>query len=296
MKKKIDIKVDPVTGQKSINMEFDLEGLVDHFDNFAANVHVYQMNSATQYYAWWNERAKSLHKYWNGYEDFMQADSPNRCEVMADAAKHMESWFKQGVLYDPPTLLLGPGYYGEPETLQRSLEIAQGKILANILEYKHIPEYIRPQILMCASAQGYGKGELKASFKWKDYRLGDDIVLDTEGMQPGKRTYHVANVWYDYVCHRLYGFVNEIFAKESDRWKQPQSLGAVDKYLDAEQKLRGVGLDLANRIEYYARWLGYQNTEISEMLRTIGVTKSVEAVKKSYQRHQDLIIKKYGKF
>jgi len=280
MKREIKHTIDPTTGQKSITMKFDIAGLND----LISNIHVERHS----YYDWWNEQ-KWLHKYWAGYEKFLQADSPNRPGIMTEAATVMVSWFKQGVLYDSSASLLGPGYYGEPEALPKLLKIAQGKILANVLENNHIPEYIRPQILMFTSARGYGKDEIKASFEWKDYRLGDDVVYGTEDMEPEERANYVANTWYDYICHRLYGFVNELYAKESDKWKQPQSLQTVEKYLEAEQKLKDLGLDLPNRLEYYARWLGYQCTEVSEMLQTIGINKSADAVKKSYHRNKELM-------
>ena len=172
MKQDIKSTVDPTTRKKSIEMKFTLDG----FNAFLNNIHVVKKT----YWDWWNER-KRLHKYWDGYEDFLRADVPNR-PILDEVIRLMESWFNQGVLYDEPTLLLGPGYYGEPETLQELLRIAQGKILANILEYMRFPEYLRPQILMWTSARGYGKGEAKASFEWKDYRLDDDVVYGTEGI------------------------------------------------------------------------------------------------------------------
>lgn len=283
MKQEIHFTVDPVTHKKSIDFTFDLDGLIAFRKNLAATA------VRKTYWDWWNEQ-KKLHKYWAGYEDFVKADLPNRTGIMTEATAAMESWFEQGVLYDPPTLAdLGPVFYDEPEELPKLLKTAQGKILANVLEYKHIPEYQRPQILMWTSARVYGRGEIKASFNWKDYRLGHDSVYDTEGMQPRERAHRVANIWYDYVCHRLYGFVSELCAQESDTWKQAQSLRDIEEFLDAEQRLKDLGLDLPNRLEYYARWLGYQNTEVSEMLQTMGVNKKPETVKKSYQRHRELM-------
>ncbi|MFC1917916.1 hypothetical protein ACFLXH_04610 [Chloroflexota bacterium] len=284
MKQEIKYTVDPNTGEKSIKMNFSLEGMVAYFNTIAAH------SKVLTYWDWWNEQ-KWLHKYWAGYEDFLQADSPNRLGIMLEAAAAMKSWFSQGVKYLEPTLILDPEYYDEPEALPRLLKIAQGKILSNILEYKRIPEYLRPQILMWTSARGYGKGGIKASFEWKDQRLGNDIVYGTEGVQPGKRVDYIISTWYDYACHRLYGFVGELYAKESDEWKRPKSLRAVEKYLDAEQRLKELGLDLPARLEYYARWLGYQITEVSEMLEAIGINKSVDAVTKSYQRNKELIRK-----
>ena len=158
--------------KKKIDMSFDLEGL----NALLNNIHVVRKT----YWDWWNDQ-KWLHKYWVGYKEFLQADSPNRPGIMTEAATVMESWFSQGVTYDDTALLLGPGYDNEPETLPELLRIAQGKILANILEYKRIPEYLRPQILMWTSARGYGKGEIKASFEWKDHRLGDDVIYGTAG-------------------------------------------------------------------------------------------------------------------
>jgi len=107
MKKEIEITVDPITGKKSIDMKFDLAGFEDFVSN---NIRV----EWRSYYDWWEERAKPLHKYWNGFKDFLQADAPNRPVIMADAAKLMKSWFSNGVTFTPPSIIGAITYEHEP--------------------------------------------------------------------------------------------------------------------------------------------------------------------------------------
>ncbi|MFC1987596.1 hypothetical protein ACFLVH_03530 [Chloroflexota bacterium] len=260
------------------------------------------VESAKGYMEYW-EDDKRQHRFWEGSPEFEKADRPNRQVSMAEARAIMETWFESGVTYDYDfiaAIFNTMVYTNEPGELQGVLEIAFGKIKANILEWKRIPEYVRPQLLMWSPAlplAPYGlKGEHKATFEQKVNGPSYGPMFWTEGMPAKERAELVSNNWYDLQSHRLYGFISEIYATESDQWKRPQSLRAVEKYLDAEQRLKDLGLDLPARLEYYGRWLGFQNTEVSEMLQTIGVNKKPEAVKKSYQRHRELMRVSYENF
>jgi len=179
-------------------------------------------------------------------------------------------------------------YTNEPEELQDLLEIAYGKIKANILEWKRIPEYLIPQLLMFSpaiplSSHG-GKGEWKATFEGKVNGPSYGPVFWTEGKVSKERAEIVSNDWYNLQSHRLYGFISEIYATESDQWEQTRSWQAVDRQLEIEQRLQDLGLDQAGRLEYYACRLGFQFGETAEMLKRLGVNKSLEAVRKSFGR------------
>ena len=251
----------------------------------------------------WKEDTRR-HRFWQGYPEFQKADQPNMQVIMIEVNAVMEAWFKRGVTYDcdlpeferalfPLNYFGIPHYINEPEELQGLLEIAYGKIKANVLEWKHIPEYLRPQLLMWSSASA----EYKADFEWEANSPGPSYgpVFWTEGKPPKEQAEMVGNNWYNLQSHRLYGVISEIYASESDQWKQPQSIREIEKYLEAEQRLTDLGLSQSDRIEYYARWLGYQSIEVANMLRSIGVNKNAEAVKKSYQRHRELLRINYEK-
>ncbi len=64
---------------------------------------------------------------------------------------------------------------------------------------------------------------------------------------------------------------------------KPLVIGKIQ--ISCQQRLESLGIELPKRLEYYAkRFCGFEYTEISEMLQTIGIRKTPEAVKKSYQR------------
>lgn len=240
----------------------------------------------------WKQDTKR-HRFWEGYPEFQKTDQPNMEVIMAETKTVMEVWFKHGVTYDSeleralsPYYSFGiPHYQNEPEELQGLLEIAYGKITASVLEWKKIPEYLIPPILMWNSATA----EDKADFEWELRSPSPSFgpVFRTEGKPPKERAEIVGNDWYNLQSHRLYGFISEIYTTESDQWTKPKSISTVEKYIEAEQRLKYLGLSSSDRIEYYAHWLGFQNMEVANMLRRIGVNKSVEAVKKSYQRNRD---------
>ncbi len=244
----------------------------------------------------WKQDTKR-HRFWKGYPEFQKTDQPNMEVIMAGTKTVMEAWFKHGVTYDSeleralsPYYSFGiPHYQNEPEELHGLLEIAYGKITASILEWKQIPEYLRPQLLMWSSAST----EDKVDFEWELRNRSPSYgpVFWTEDKPPKERAEIVGNDWYNLQSHRLYGMISNIYATENDEWDRPKSQSAIEKSLDVEQRLKNLRLSQSDRIEYYAHEAGFQNMEVANMLRRIGVNKSVEAVKKSYQRNRELLRK-----
>lgn len=261
------------------------------------------------------------HRFWQGYPEFQKASQSNMQVIMAETKAVIEAWFKLGVVYDRDLLELQqasftdelkeiimflsqpspynfgiPSYINEPDELQGILEVVFGKIKASILEWKRIPEYLRPQLLMWSPASAKDKtNKTEASFEWG----GNHAILPfgpvywTEGRPPEERAELVGNDWLNLQSHWLFGIISEIYATESGQWKRPQSVRAIENYLEVEQRLKSLGLDQPNRLEYYACQQGFLRPEVSEMLRTISVNKTPEAVKKSYQRHRELMRTNY---
>jgi hypothetical protein len=250
---------------------------------------------------------KQQQRFLKGYREFIESDRPKRQPIMAEAKAIRETWFAKGVKYDyelvdPISETLAVAniymYTNMPLKLRSVLEIAFGEITANILQWGKIPGYLCPQLLMRCPAfrlPPYNlKDERKADFEQGTRSLPYGPVFWSEGKPPKERVELVSNNWYDLQAHYLYRLISRIYATESNQWIGPKSRRQVESYLEADQALRDLSLNLANVAEYWACRLGFQYIEVSSMLRALGVNRKPGAVKKSYYYHRELVEKSRG--
>ena len=229
-------------------------------------------------------------KWLVGCEQFFKIDVPNRSYILAGLRNLLEEWFEDGVHYTSDSVYSfvapTPLYDNIPEDLENALEIACGQIRCNILRYKNIPEYHWPEFLLISPAIPAGQfgnqSEIKAGFTDPVNGPSFKLVFETEGKPAKDRAEIILDNWYTLCSRQLFGFISEHFAKAYEtfsNWK------IVEIQISCQQQLENLGIELPKRLEYYAkRFCGFEYTEISEMLQTIGIRKTPEAVKKSYQR------------
>lgn len=140
-----------------------------------------------------------------------------------------------------------------------------------------------------------GKREIKASFNIRPLGLPLATVFQTEGQSPETRAEIVANRWYNLTALYIWKYVSQAYQRGD--FKRHETFKQVAEYLELEQKLRILNLNQAERVEYYTRWLGYEFQEVSEMMRNLGVVKTPEAIRKSYNRllkDKTALVKKFG--
>lgn len=293
--KRVEIPLNESIGESNLKI-YEGDQLIEEVKD-----HKFVLDSAKSYMESWEE--KKWRHLWEGYADFIKADQPNRQAILAESKALIETWFKRGVTYGHDLIGFAAAfgtkvYTNEPDELYDLLEIAHGKIKANILEWKRIPEYLRPQLLMSAPAfrpELCGlEGEQKASFYWRVNGPSYPTVLDTEDKPPAERAELVANNWYDLQSRRLYGRISETYAKGSADFKKMRSRQGVEDYLEIEQRLKSINLSQIDRIAFIARRQGWEFTEVAKMLRALGINRSTEAVKKNDQRHSLRLIKATG--
>ena len=218
------------------------------------------------------------------YTQWLKTDVPKRNPILADAKSTMRRWFEQGVIYEwgcapaPLHLLRIPIYTNQPEELQGILEIAQGKLTTNILTQLGIPKDTWVPLIMCTPAERPSGGKKRtATFNIRaDAIPPPGIVYKTEGLPAETRAEIVASSWYNCTARWVFKYITQ---NEPSR-----TLYEVRDYLDIENRLKSLNLGKLRRVEYHACSQKYQYQEVSKALRNLGVARSPEAIRKSYQR------------
>lgn len=232
------------------------------------------------------------------YQAFAKADRPDRDGIMAEARAAMVKWFRAGVAYGDDSFLAVLGirpYANAPHNLRSLLEVASGRILANILTRK-VPRHLIPEVLMAYPALSRDhvaqlglKHELEADFGVRMIPLAYGVVYWTKNMPPERRAEVVSDNWYGLEARRLYTFVRSQYTKiEADGRRR--ATWQIDSLYDLQRTLEALNYDMADQAQYYACKLqDFKLTEVSSMLATLGVSRRPEAIRKSYWRQKQAV-------
>jgi hypothetical protein len=219
-------------------------------------------------------------------ERLLQANKQYRHDILTELEEALERWFRNGVTYSkhPLSLFIGkPVYDNMPLELDRVLEVAQGKIALDILEWLRIPLRLRPEVLMFSSALPLpSQREIKATFSIREKGPAVWPVYDTEKMQPKERAEIIANNWYELTTSRLLEYIEHHYRKIIDD-AGPRPTVAIERELDKERRLRDMGFGIVEAIEFYA-CEQYEYAEVSGLLRNLGCVKSPDAIRKNHDR------------
>jgi len=117
-------------------------------------------------------------------------------------------------------------------------------------------------------------------------------VFGTEDTLSKDRAESVSNNWYDLTSQRLYGFVSRRY-NDVQFQQRRVSLRQIEKYLDLQQMLMELNLNLTDRVEYYeCKCRDFSYADISSLLVMLGVRRNPVAVKGSYYRHRRVVKEK----
>jgi hypothetical protein len=233
------------------------------------------------------------------YTDFRKWDSTHQEPIMAEATTIMEAWFEKGVRYNTDPVLGGAlgavdimVYTNPPLELQYSLKSARGRILENILQWHHVPDYLAAKLCMAASAippEPLGlRREVKAVFQQRSYPLPYGPVYWTRDRQPKERATLLSHMWYELETHHLYKFVSRAYTTQGDQWR-PRTVGAIERLDDLTQRLRMLGLNQLERRIYYA-CRDFEYLEVAEFSSLFGRNTSAGAVRKFYERTRGKLV------
>jgi len=103
-------------------------------------------------------------------------------------------------------------------------------------------------------------------------------------------------MWYNINCDYLFRFVTRSNQEVVANSAAFRSISAYEDYHDeqkvlTEQMTYGA-FNQSSRLEYMAHREGFEYNEISDMLKTIGISKSTDAVKRNYPRLKKRVIDK----
>jgi hypothetical protein len=236
------------------------------------------------------------------FKAFLEWNREHRQQILAPAITILVKWFVAGVTFtrDHPmyrsSVLPSPVYDNAPAELDMALENAQGKLTLNILEWKQIPARLMAEILMVSSAQPLqGKVELKPTFSFRPKGPSMRPVYDTQDKPAQERGEIIANNWYELTAWRLLEYITRKSEKVIRANYARSQVGAVERAIDTEQRLRNMGYETPALIEYYACEQYRNYSDAADIMRNLGVVKSPDAIRKNHSRIKAKLAKTGGK-
>jgi hypothetical protein len=257
------------------------------------------------------EAQREQRRYSQGYQEFIEADRPNR-EVIIDPVKAiMRAWFEKGVKYGRDVMMMLPPeikpYVNMPNALKDAWELAAGNIKRNILKQKGIWITDWPDLIFRTPA--IPLDILKAEYPKIDHELkagcGTDTwirvppfgtVYETEHLRPGARVEEVSDHWYDLEFYWQYIDITRLYSREGWQWgRDPyhEDVARATEWRDeTNRKLTQSGLSEADQFIYCCRRRrkGWEYQEAKQALRQIGFDKSIDEIKKWRRKNEEKLI------